>query len=265
MSQNCLCPESGRQKWMKQGEGCGQELMLHSVTQNACAAPSSKTIAWLVGEAGVHAGEDFRLVEGDNIVGSGWIANIVLTTPYVSRTHASIHCSLNSSRIVDTGSASGVFVNGEKVSERELRCGDVVKIGSADFRFWTAESPKGDDKKKNGVISVQDLPENQNFEQKVCGWLLCVQGKNVGGDFRLVLGKNRIGKAADLEVSIPHQGAENISWTLAYARGAFDLRRLPGAQPVLLNRKPVDHAVVKDGDVLSFAEWEFVLRAFDHV
>ncbi len=49
--------------------------------------------------------------------------------PSVSRIHAMIECRNDTLNVVDLGSASGTFVNGEKVTKREIQPGDEVRFG----------------------------------------------------------------------------------------------------------------------------------------
>jgi len=45
--------------------------------------------------------------------------------------------------------------------------------------------------------------------EPVVGWLVCVEGKNIGADYRLKSGRNFIGRAASMDVSIT--GDESVS------------------------------------------------------
>ena len=55
--------------------------------------------------------------------------------PFISRRHAVIVSDDENTRIVDWGSKNGVFVNTSRVKEQILRNGDIVTIGTADFKF----------------------------------------------------------------------------------------------------------------------------------
>jgi chromosome segregation ATPase len=61
--------------------------------------------------------------------------DIQLKAHFISRRHALIVTEEGLSRIVDWGSKNGVYVNDSRVSEQILRNGDVVSIGSAEFRY----------------------------------------------------------------------------------------------------------------------------------
>ena len=54
---------------------------------------------------------------------------------FISRRHAVILASAESAIVEDLNSTNGVFVNGEQVTRRELREGDLLTIGQTSFRY----------------------------------------------------------------------------------------------------------------------------------
>jgi pSer/pThr/pTyr-binding forkhead associated (FHA) protein len=66
---------------------------------------------------------------GTTHVGRGFAADVRLDDQSVSRRHAIVHQRASGSRILDDRSANGTFVNGRRVTEAELRDGDVVVLG----------------------------------------------------------------------------------------------------------------------------------------
>ena len=68
--------------------------------------------------------------------------DIQLKAAYISRRHAVIATEGDITRIIDWGSKNGVFVNSKRVSEHFLKNGDIVAIGTAQFRY--EERPKRD-------------------------------------------------------------------------------------------------------------------------
>jgi len=54
---------------------------------------------------------------------------------FISRRHAVILTSAESAIVEDLNSTNGVFVNGEQVTRRELREGDLLTIGQTSFRY----------------------------------------------------------------------------------------------------------------------------------
>lgn len=61
--------------------------------------------------------------------------DIQLETQFISRRHAVIVTEGGETRIVDWGSKNGIRVNREFVKEKFLHTGDIVTIGTADFRY----------------------------------------------------------------------------------------------------------------------------------
>ncbi len=68
--------------------------------------------------------------------------DIQLKADYVSRRHAVIVTEGNVTRVIDWGSRNGVYVNAHRITEHFLRGGDIVTIGTANFRY--EERPKRD-------------------------------------------------------------------------------------------------------------------------
>ncbi|MDH4047760.1 MAG: FHA domain-containing protein [Gammaproteobacteria bacterium] len=61
--------------------------------------------------------------------------DIQLKAQYISRRHALIVTENEHTRIVDWGSKNGIAVNKKKVTEHTLENGDIVTIGTAEFRY----------------------------------------------------------------------------------------------------------------------------------
>src|SRR5439155_4175376 len=66
-------------------------------------------------------------------------AGITIDDAEVSRSHAVVRPADRSLEIIDTGSANGTFVNGERIAApRCLRDGDLVRIGQTVLRVETS-------------------------------------------------------------------------------------------------------------------------------
>jgi diguanylate cyclase (GGDEF)-like protein len=85
---------------------------------------------------GLDLGRKYDLSKSETIVGRASKADICVDQESVSRNHASITNTKKGVRIRDLGSTNGTFVNDDLVEgERELRNGDLVKIGRTIFKF----------------------------------------------------------------------------------------------------------------------------------
>ena len=77
----------------------------------------------------------FALTKKTVTVGRGAQCDLQIVTHFVSREHARLTVSGDSTLIEDLGSRNGVFVNSVKVDRRRLEPGDLVTIGETQFRF----------------------------------------------------------------------------------------------------------------------------------
>lgn len=84
----------------------------------------------------------FPLFKDRLTIGRTGANDIQLKAQYISRRHAVIVTEGDVARIVDWGSKNGVYVNSERITEHFLKNGDIVTIGTAEFRY--EERPKRD-------------------------------------------------------------------------------------------------------------------------
>jgi hypothetical protein len=71
------------------------------------------------------------------LVGRGRDCDVPISGSWVSRHHASFTGTEEGVVVSDMDSANGILVNGERVHEARLECGDVVEIGGWRFTYRT--------------------------------------------------------------------------------------------------------------------------------
>jgi hypothetical protein len=94
-------------------------------------------VGWLVAMSGEQKGEDFRIYEGQNILGTSPDADIMLKDGAASARHASIRYKDGSFFLIDLDSGNGTHLNdGEQPVAREaLKDNDVIHIGDLALKF----------------------------------------------------------------------------------------------------------------------------------
>jgi hypothetical protein len=94
-------------------------------------------VGWLVAMSGSQKGEDFRLREGQNILGTSPESDIVLQENAASARHASIRYTDGMFFLIDLDSSNGTRLNdGEVPVAREaLKDNDVIRIGDLALKF----------------------------------------------------------------------------------------------------------------------------------
>lgn len=97
---------------------------------------------WLLVLTGKHKGEDFRLREGKNSVGSAPDGEVVLTDDHMSLKHANINVkraseTTGSYSVIDLDSTNGTFLNDgkEKITKEELVDNDTIVFGTTRCKF----------------------------------------------------------------------------------------------------------------------------------
>lgn len=98
------------------------------------AVRRSKVARMLVGD---NNGQEIRfpLFKDKLTIGRTAQNDIQLKAQFISRRHAVIVTEQGCTRIVDWGSRNGVYVNRKRVTEQTLSHGDLVTIGSSEFRY----------------------------------------------------------------------------------------------------------------------------------
>jgi two-component system, cell cycle response regulator len=107
------------------------------------ALPVSESHPALLLLSGIEAGRSFRLENGDNVIGRGDEAQVVLKDDGVSRQHAVIQITDGVATVRDLGSTNGTRRNGQAVEPGgdPLTAGDVLLFGPALAARFTAQDP----------------------------------------------------------------------------------------------------------------------------
>ena len=94
-------------------------------------------VGWFVALDGQHKGEDFRLREGQNTIGSESGCDVVLTDSTISGKHASLRYKEGKFILTDLDSSNGSYLNGgdESIAREELKDNDVVRLGDVRLKF----------------------------------------------------------------------------------------------------------------------------------
>src|SRR5579862_8729811 len=131
-----VCPYCQRTGYQASGPGGSVKTRLESDSPGGGAGQASgrrtvlltdkrkpPVVGWFVALTGEQKGEDFRIREGQNIIGSAPDADIVLRDSAVSSKHASLRYKEQKFFITDLDSTNGTFVNdgSEPVAREEIK------------------------------------------------------------------------------------------------------------------------------------------------
>lgn len=232
-------------------------IHLLSQNQNPTVSSSNKTVGWLLGLTGVHAGEDFRVTHGETYLGSGWDSGIVLTTPEVSRKHAIIRVDEGVVQLSDNQSATGVFLNGVRLTEAAcLRHGDQIRFGVGDFLYFDALPTASPAELELSLFDLYYKKQNCTL-----AWLVSRTGEFADLDFRLTRGVNRLGSLPNLEVSIPDSNLSSLHLTFECEPNRLYLRPDSDSFDILRGQEVTQRSTtLRNGDVIKIGGLELILR-----
>jgi len=94
-------------------------------------------VGWFVALTGEQKGEDFRIRDGQNVIGSAPDADIVLRDTAISGKHASLRYKDQKFFLTDLDSSNGTYLNDgpNPIAREELKDNDVVRIGEVSLKF----------------------------------------------------------------------------------------------------------------------------------
>lgn len=94
-------------------------------------------VGWFVAMSGDQKGEDFRVRDGQNTIGSGPENDIVIHDSTVSSKHASIRYRDNKFFVTDLDSTNGTHLNDgqDSIAREELKDNDLLRVGDVSLKF----------------------------------------------------------------------------------------------------------------------------------
>lgn len=104
----------------------------------AVAAPRAALVV-VHASAEPEAGKRYPVHEEDVTLGREEGNTIVVASDQASRRHARVFVSGGSHVLVDLDSTNGTFLNSKPMKEQTLRHGDVIRIGTAVFKYVVDE------------------------------------------------------------------------------------------------------------------------------
>ncbi len=220
----------------------------------------------LVISGGIMDGKSFP-VTGEITVGREGDNTIVLLDSTVSRRHARFMPVPGGVSIEDLQSASGVFVNEERVQTAVIKTGDAVKIGNTRMLVAPAAAPApaaGPQAEPSAAQAAKGAakipPEGKPAPDKPS--LLVLRGSEKGWQFELS-DKAVFGRNEDTDIVIRHGEASGKHAEIFRHNDKWLLRDLGSTNGTWCNGAKVEEVWIHHGDCIEVAYNEFMFRAAD--
>jgi hypothetical protein len=100
-------------------------------------AKKAPVVGWFVAMSGEQKGEDFRVRDGQNTLGSAPDCDITIRDATVSGRHASIRHKEDKFILTDLDSTNGTFLNdgSASIAREDLKDNDTVRVGDVTLKF----------------------------------------------------------------------------------------------------------------------------------
>jgi hypothetical protein len=102
---------------------------------------------------------------------------------------------------------------------------------------------------------------SQDKTREVCGWIVALNGQHKGEDFRLRIGKNVIGTAADCDIVLTDKKISRKHATVRYEGGEFQIADLDSSNGCFVNDEKVQKHDLIDNDMIKLGDIEFEFKA----
>ena len=119
------------------GAAPGAVAAVHRKTVLISDRRKPPVVGWLVAMSGEQKGEDFRVRDGQNIIGSALDADVQIKDATVSAKHASLRYKEGKFYLVDLDSTNGTYLNDGKdtIAREEVKDNDVIRAGEVVLKF----------------------------------------------------------------------------------------------------------------------------------
>jgi len=101
-------------------------------------------------------------------------------------------------------------------------------------------------------------------KRKLVGWLVSYTIDEMGRDYRVFEGKNRVGTGADCEITIPNDpSVSSTHLTLLYRNGKYKVKDELSTNGTYVNGKDIDDEItnLKDGDTIKVGKTIFKFKS----
>jgi hypothetical protein len=97
-------------------------------------------------------------------------------------------------------------------------------------------------------------------QREVCGWLVALNGQHKGEDFRLRVGKNVIGTAADCDIVLTDKKISRKHSTIRFEGGEFQIADLDSSNGCFVNDEKIQKHDLIDNDIIKLGDIEFEFK-----
>lgn len=112
-----------------------------------------------------------------------------------------------------------------------------------------------------GGSSAEKGRGSTDKSREVCGWMVALNGQHKGEDFRLRVGKNVIGTAADCDIVLSDKKLSRKHATIRYEGGEFQIADLDSSNGTFVNDEKIQKHDLIDNDIIKLGDIQFKFKS----
>ena len=214
-------------------------------------------------------GREYRIGAGPLVFGREAGADIVAPGDDVSRRHAELHRDAAGFLLLDA-SVNGTLVNGERMAgERRLNSGDVIKIGSEEYRFHAGQAPPAGAHQRLsdtmfGVAAFRPPPAPEPGPTPLVS-VLFRSGPRKGDRLTLSVPMINVGRADYNDLVLADPSVSTMHAKVQRRGGVWILADLGSTNGTFMEGEPVTSEVaLAPGATLRFGEVSLLFEPLDN-
>ncbi len=183
------------------------------------------------------------VLEKHYTIGSASDNHLVLDAPDVAPHHANLMTTLKGIFLKDQRSPSGSFVNGQRISQKQILPGDLIRLGGVELE----------------VLSPGKDEQAPQPEKLLGNWRLVADGSWLAGQsYELPAeGAAIIGRSNECDIVIPGSHLSRRHTELRVLGGSLQVKDLDSVSGTYINEQPVTTTLAHDGDRLRLDVYSF--------
>ncbi len=174
-------------------------------------------------------------------IGSASDNNLVLQDEGIAPLHARLITTANKVFLKDNNSIGGCYVNGQRITQKEVLPGDWIRLGNTELEVMDP--------------STESEPTVGGADE----WRLIADGSSLSGRNFNVLphGPTIIGRSSQCDIVIPGSHLSRQHAELKVQKGSLLVKDLDSVNGTYLNDQPITTAVAHSGDRLRLDVYSF--------